>query len=272
MTAPSLLLWLISGDAPLARMAPAAGIDRILVDLERLGKADRQRGRHLFLSEQKWSDVAALRKTAPAGTLFVRLDPLHAGSRDQIEQALALGADGLMLPYFHDATTALRFADLIAGRAIFTPLVETWGAVQTLPELLAQGVVAEFHVGLNDLALDMQLSSLQQLWGHPVLDRIAQMAAAHGTSFGVGGVTDPRMRGLPIDPVFVIDEHRRLGSTRALLGRSFKSEFGEDPDPADVRATADAIRDAYHCAALTKSPDDAERELRRVRLAPQPAP
>lgn len=265
MTTPSLSLWLISGDAPLARMAVTAGIDRILVDLERLGKAERQRGRHLFLSQQQWSDVAALRDSLPAGTLFVRLDPMHAGSRDQIEQALALGADGVMLPYFHDAATALRFADLIAGRAIFTPLVETQGAVEELPELLAAGAIAEFHVGLNDLSLDMRLSSLQQLWGHPVLDTISQIAAANDTCFGLGGVTDPRIPGLPVDPVFVIHEQRRLKSTRALLGRSFKSAFGDDPDLADVRATVDAIRSAYQRAAPEKSLDGAERDVSRAR-------
>lgn len=251
-----MMLWLISGDSPLARIAPAVGIDRVLVDLERLGKAERQKNRQLFLSDHSLEDVAALRPVLPAGALFVRLDPLHADSPSQVEQALALAPDGLMLPYFHDSHSVLRFVDMVAGRALVTPLVETMGAVRNLPNLLVSGAVGEFHVGLNDLALDMGLNSLQQLWGHPILDEIAGMATAAGIPFGLGGITDPRISGLPIDPGFVIAEHRRLGSTRALLGRSFKSEFGIPPDVAKVRAATSAIRQAYApegAGAVTRS-------------------
>jgi len=250
VTSHGLLLWLISGDCALARIAPAVGIDRILVDLERLGKAERQKGRQLFLSDYSWNDVASLRPALPAGALFVRLDPLHANSREQVEQAIEFGADGLMLPYFHDADTVFRFVDLVAGRAVVTPLVETVGAVRTLPDLLASGAIGEFHVGLNDLALDMGLASLQQLWGHAVLDQIGAIAAAAQMPFGLGGVTDPRNDGLPVDPAFVIAEQRRLNSTRALLGRSFKFAYGNPPDPDAVRAATAAIQQAYRSSGV----------------------
>jgi hypothetical protein len=245
VTSSGLLLWLISGDCALARIAPQVGIERVLVDLERLGKAERQKGKQLFLSDYDWDDIAALRPVLPKASLFVRLDPLHDRSRAQVERAIALQADGVMLPYFHDAETVFRFVDLVAGRAMVTPLVETAGAVRTLPRLLASGAVHEFHVGLNDLALDMGLGSLQQLWGHKVLDRIAAIAAAANIPFGVGGVTDPGISGLPVDPTFVIAEQRRLNSTRALLGRSFKLAYADPPDPEEVRATTSAIQLAY---------------------------
>jgi hypothetical protein len=177
--------------------------------------------------------------------LFVRLDPLHDSSRDQVERALACGADGLMLPFFHDSATVLRFVELVKGRAIVTPLVETAEAVRQLPLLLRSGAISEFHVGLNDLAIDLSLESLQQLWGHPLLDEIADVAGTAGIPFGIGGVTDPRIGGLPIDARYVIAEQRRLRSTRALLGRSFKAAFGDAPDLAAVRASVDAIRQAY---------------------------
>jgi hypothetical protein len=257
-----LLLWLISGDCALARIAPKVGIERILVDLERLGKAERQKGKQLFLSDYGWDDIAALRPVLPKACLFVRLDPLHDGSRAQVEQAIALDVDGIMLPYFHDADTVLRFAELVAGRAPVVPLVETLGAVRSLPVLLRSGVIEEFHVGLNDLALDMGLNSLQQLWGHPILDEVAAAAADAGIPFGIGGATDPRLSGLPIDPVFVIAEQRRLQSTRALLGRSFRLAFGEQPDAAAVLAATDAIRQAYRSAVPAAEPKPS---------APQPA-
>jgi len=249
VTQNPFLLWLISGDSALARMAPQVGIGRILVDLERLGKAERQRHRSLFLSDHDWRDIEALRTALPAGSLFVRLDPLHEYSAIQVDKAMAMGVDGVMLPYFRDAQTVFRFVDLVAGRATLTPLVETVGAVRDLPALLASGAVNEFHVGLNDLALDMKLPSLQQLWGHSMLDGIAMVAREAGIPFGVGGVTDPRLADLPIDPAFVIAEQRRLNSSRALLGRTFRLSFGDAPDEAEVRAATGAIHRAYARAA-----------------------
>jgi len=274
MSRQGLLLWLISGDCPLARIAPRVGIDRVLVDLERLGKAERQKNRQLFLSEHDWQDIAALRPVLPRGALFVRLDPLHADSRAQIEQAIAHQPDGLMLPYFHDADAVARFTDMVRGRASVTPLVETVGAVRSLGKLLSSGLIAEFHVGLNDLALDMGLPSLQQLWGHPMLDEIAVVAAEAGIPFGLGGVTDPRVGGLPVDPRFVISEQRRLNSTRALLGRSFKSPFREPLNEEAVRATTAAIRRAYRRAnpEVTPSPDGLEGRPVPKPSAPRPRP
>jgi 2-keto-3-deoxy-L-rhamnonate aldolase RhmA len=259
MTPPGLLLWLISGDSALARIAHTAGIARVLVDLERLGKAERQAGRGLFLSTHDWSDAVALRAVLPAGALFIRLDPLHDGSADQVERALGIGVDGVMLPYFHRAEDVFRFADLVRGRAVLTPLVETRGAVRDLPAILASGAIGEFHVGLNDLALDLGLDTLARLWGDPLLAEIAAAAQAHATPFGIGGVTDPRATGLPVSPTFVLEEHRRLGSTRALLGRSFRVAFEAAPDVAALRRAVAAIEEAYHAGP----PADAARPLTR---------
>ena len=83
-------LTLICGDARLAQAAHRAGVDRILVDLERLGKAERQASRPLFISDYDWDDAAAVRAVLPVGSFFLRLDPWHEGSAQQIDQALAL--------------------------------------------------------------------------------------------------------------------------------------------------------------------------------------
>lgn len=243
-------LTLICGDARLAQAAHRAGVDRILVDLERLGKAERQAGRPLFISDYGWDDAAAVRAVLPAGSFFLRLDPWHEGSAQQIEQALALGVDGLMLPYFQDADAPLQFAKCVGGRAIVIPLVETVGAVRDLPRLLASDLIGEFHVGLNDLALDSGYASLHALWGHELLDTVANAARAAGKPFGVGGVADPRLTGLAVDPGYVIAEHPRLGSTGALLGGSFRTLHEKSADCAAISATVTAIRRTFAAASL----------------------
>ncbi len=246
---PGLLLTLIGNDPRLAAAAAGAGVGRVLVDLEKRDKAQRQRSQGLFLSEHNWADVTALRSVLPQGALFVRLDPLHHGTAEQIERALGLGADGLMLPYFTAAEAIFRFIDFVAGRCVIVPLIETSGAVRELPAMLASGSVQEFHVGLNDLALDLGLGSLNELWGAPILEEIAAAAHGAGIPFGVGGVTDPRMQRLPINPAWVIAEQRRLGSTRALLGRSFRRRFEQALDDAALAEAVEAIQAAYRAAS-----------------------
>ncbi len=248
VTAEGLLLTLITNDVRLAASAAAAGVGRVLVDLERRGKARRQKGRGYFLSNHTWADVAAVRRALPPGALIVRLDPLHERTRDQVERSLWLGADALMLPYFRSADAVFRLGDLVAGRCTIVPLVETMSAVRQLPAILASGCASEFHLGLNDLALDLGRASLTELWGGPLLDEIAGLARHAGAAFGIGGVCDPRTAGLPVDPAWVIAEQRRLGSSRALLGRSFRAPFEHEPDPTRLAAAVQAIQSAYRAA------------------------
>lgn len=240
-----LILTLICNEPRLAAAAIAGGVDRVLVDLERLGKQERQKGKGLFLSAHDWRDVETLRNVLPRGALFVRLDPLHDGSGEQVERAIAMQADGLMLPYFHHAETVFLFCQIVASRCTVVPLVETKSAVGELDRLLAAHVVGEFHIGLNDLALDLGFDSLNRLWRHPILDAVANVARQHHAEFGIGGVTDPRTTDLPVDPRFVIAEQKRLGSTRALLGRNFRAAHEEAPNSARIRDAVEAIQAAY---------------------------
>ena len=48
-----MILSLITDDVDLAAEAERAGIDRIMIDLEREGKAQRQAGRNLFQSSHR---------------------------------------------------------------------------------------------------------------------------------------------------------------------------------------------------------------------------
>ena len=71
-----LTLW--TNDPALAARADAAGVDRVGVDLERLGKAERQRGpRHLDLAAHDWTISARVGAALARADLFARLDPLH---------------------------------------------------------------------------------------------------------------------------------------------------------------------------------------------------
>ena len=63
--------------------------------------------------------------------------------------------------------------------------------------------------------------------------------------FGVGGVTDPREKSLPVDPAWTIAEQRRIGSTGALLGRNFRAPFEKTPGAYKIADAVQAIRAVY---------------------------
>ncbi len=215
-------LSLITNSAEVARRGEAAGIDRLFIDLERQGKAERQQGRQLFLSDHTLADVPRIKDVLRQAELMVRLDPLHAGSRDQIAAVIDGGADLLMLPYFQHCAQAEEFVELVAGRAKVVLLVETREAADNLEELARLPGVAEVHIGLNDLSLSLGKTFLFELLADGTIDRLCAILRHCGLPFGFGGIGCLQRRDLPIPPELVLAEQVCQGSTRGWLGRTFR--------------------------------------------------
>jgi hypothetical protein len=114
----------ITNDPAFAQRCDALGGFRLFVDLERLGKAERQAGRNTFISAHQLDDVGRVRAVLRRSPLMVRVNPLHEGTRDEVDAVLERGADCLMLPMFEDRATLQAFADIVAGRAPIVPLLE----------------------------------------------------------------------------------------------------------------------------------------------------
>src|SRR4051794_30086280 len=110
-------LCLITDKADLALEAEAAGIERIMLDLEREGKAQRQQGRELFLSDHRLESLPRMRAALGAAALVVRINALTAQSAEEIDAAIAGKADFIMLPYFHRLDEVRQFLALVRRRA-----------------------------------------------------------------------------------------------------------------------------------------------------------
>src|SRR4051812_8520377 len=151
----AMKLSLITNDVMVARSADEAGIDRILIDLEVLGKAERQRTQSLFLSTHAMEDIPRVKEVLRRSSLAVRVDPPHAGSAEQIDRVIALGADYVLLPYFNGLREAADFVALVGARAVPVLLIERAGAVAVLQDLCQLPGVEEIHIGLNDLSLSL---------------------------------------------------------------------------------------------------------------------
>jgi len=216
------LLTAITADPETVSFADAAGIDRIGIDIERIGKVDRQR--HVpgaRISPHQLDELAAVTARVTRAEIFARLNPIHDGSRMEVEQALALGARVLMLPYFTHPREVSRFVEMIGGRAIPVLLLETAEAVARLPEIVNVPGVAEISVGLNDLHLSLGLSNIFDVVVSDVMDTIAKRVRGAGLRFGFGGVARFGDCTLPVGPDLIYAQYARLNATSAWLSRSF---------------------------------------------------
>jgi 2-keto-3-deoxy-L-rhamnonate aldolase RhmA len=220
-------LTLLTTDPTQAAQADAAGVDLIGVDIERLGKAERQHGHDTRLSSHVLQDLEALRPSLSRAQMFARLNPPSAGSAQEVAQALALGAQALMLPYFQTPQEVEGFVAAVDGRARTLILVETVSAVASLREILAVGGVDEVMVGLNDLRLQLKARHHFEVLASPLMEAVAAEVHRAGLAFAVGGVARPDAAGLPVDPDLVLAQYPRLGATGAWLSRSFFKDLPE---------------------------------------------
>lgn len=251
-----------TNDAQLARRCDAMDGLRLVVDLERLGKSERQAGRDTFISAHTLDDVGRIKSVLRRRRLMVRVNPLHAGTSGEVDGAIAQGADLLMLPMFADAATLREFARIVDGRCPLVPLVETADALRCAPEWIDTPGLWEVYVGLNDLHISMGLRFMFEPLATGALEDLASATRARGLRFGFGGIA--RLDEGLLPGRAVLGEHLRLGSQAVILSRTFHRPdaevsfeasvqllretecalAGRDSDriQADARETADRIR------------------------------
>jgi citrate lyase beta subunit len=235
---------LIPPDTRVAAALGACGVDRAFVDLETLGKAERQGHVSAHFSHHRLEDVGAYREATRGVELMVRTNPLHEGSREELERVLAHGPDVVMLPMFRHPREVERYLRLVAGRARVNLLVETPQAAVRLREILAVGPIDEVHVGLNDLHLALGLDFMFELLAGGVVDLLAQACREAGVPMGIGGVA--RVDEGAVPGRMVLGEHVRLGSSGVILSRTFtrRSASSEVVDPEELAAEVARLRAA----------------------------
>lgn len=213
-----LKLMYITNRPQVAEIAYEAGVDRIFVDLETIGKSERQGGLDTVQSHHTIDDVDTIRK-AFKGELLVRSNHIYEGSGDEINKIIENGADVVMLPYFKSVNDAAKFIDYVDGRAKTSLLIETPEAVNKLDGILELDGIDEIHIGLNDLHLAYGMKFMFELVSNGTVERLAEQVLSAGKKFGFGGIAGVGKGLIPAE--MVIKEHYRLGSTCAILSRAF---------------------------------------------------
>ena len=237
-----LKLMILCNDAESALDAQAAGVDRVFYDMEFIGKAERQHGRNTVKSDNKLDGIPALRKVLNKSELLVRTNPIHAYTKMEVDQAIAYGADILMLPMVIDQHDVEQYVSFLNGRAKVCIMIETAAAMARLDKILAVPGVDEVFVGLNDLHISMGLTFMFELLSDGLVEYIAQKCNKVGMPFGFGGIARIGEGDLPSDNI--LGEHVRLGSTSVILSRTFKGVVGVDANahPIDLKEEVEKVR------------------------------
>lgn len=234
----SLTLMYITNNAAIARIAQKAGVDRIWIDMEYIGKEERQAGMNTVKSHHTIEDIVRLRPIVKTSELMVRVNPLHeatkayCSSREEIENTLRAGAEVVMLPMFRTRADAERFVELIDGRAKVQLLLETAEAAANVEEICKVQGVDEIHIGLNDLHLAYGKKFMFQLLADGTVEKLCRAMQERGIKYGFGGIARIGYGMLPAE--YIIGEHYRLGSTAAILSRGFcDANSVEDPNAVE---------------------------------------
>lgn len=218
-------LMYITNRPEVAVIAENAGVDRIFVDMEYIGKSLRQGGMDTVQSHHTADDVALMAKTLKKAELMVRCNPIHEATRDygsskeEIDAIIENGARIVMLPYFKTPKEVEQFVRLVDGRAKTFPLMETREAAENADEILRVDGIDEIYIGLNDMSLSYGYSFMFQLLANGTVDRLADKFRNQGLPFGFGGIAS--LTGGLLPGAYVLKEHYRLGSSRVILSRSF---------------------------------------------------
>lgn len=245
-------LFLFTVDPAFGSAVVAAGATGVVVDWERRDKARRQAGEGTQINADTPADLARMR-AATDGRLLCRINGWGPWTPAEVDEAVARGADEILLPMVRTPEQVDRTLDAVAGRCGLGILVETQDAVLRAAEL-ARRPLSRIYLGLNDLRIDRRSDNLFT----PLVDgTVDAVRAAVPGRFGVAGLTLPG-GGAPVPSTLLAAELVRLGADFTFLRRAFTADIaGRDPG-VEVPRLLDSL------SALRRAPADVAADRRSV--------
>ena len=213
----SLELMFITNKVEISIIAEKHGVNRIWIDLEKIGKENRQKGDSVK-SQHNISDISKIKPVLTNSEILVRINPWHDGSEEEIQKVINAGADIIMLPYWKTSNEVKNFLSIVDKQVKTTLLLETKEAVECIDEVLKFDF-DEIHIGLNDLHLSYGLDFMFELLANGTVEMLCKKFQAKGIPYGFGGIA--KLGAGMLQAEKIIMEHYRLGSTRAILSRAF---------------------------------------------------
>jgi len=215
-----LNLFYITNNLDVALAAERSGVNRIWIDLETLGKEERQGNMNTVKSRHTIRDIENISPKLTNASMLVRINPWNANSEKEIDEVIAAGTDIIMLPYWKTPSEVNDFLAYVNGRCKTILLLETKEAVDCLDTVIKNDYTNEIHIGLNDLRLSYGYDNMFEPYANGLLDKLSEVLNNARIPFGIGGIGQFGL-GLSPSPEEFIAEHIRLGSSAVILSRTF---------------------------------------------------
>lgn len=263
-----LNLFYITNNPAVAKIAEMYGVDRIWIDLETLGKEERQKNLNTVKSHHSISDIATIKPQLTFSEMLVRVNPWNENSVAEINAVIDAGADIIMLPMWKSKLEVESFLSAVDKRCKTTLLLETKEAVDCIDDVLTLDF-DEIHIGLNDLHLSYGLTFMFELLSNGTVEMLCNKFKVKGIPYGFGGIAKLGDGLLPAEKIIM--EHYRLGSTRAILSRTFcDNAVIESLDEIDrvFNINMKALKD-YEFSMERMSNADLEENKREVAICVQ---
>jgi hypothetical protein len=233
----------------------AAGAAAVVVDWERRRKQRRQAGADTEINGDTAGDLAAVRAASP-GRVVCRVNGWDRWTPREIELAVALGADEVLLPMVRRPAEVDAALERVGGRCDLGILVETNDAVRGIGEL-ARRPLSRVYVGLNDLMIDRGATSLFAPLVDGTVERVRHALGSAGIPFGVAGLTVPE-GGRPVPCRLLIAELARMAADFTFLRRSFHNDTARRDLAVEVPRILQAVEAARRRTRAQVAADRAE--------------
>ena len=81
--------WMITNNPSVASFITNNGVRRIFIDLEKIGKIERQSHLNTWISNHSEKDIKLVKNSINKGEILVRINPLNKNTKYEIERIIA---------------------------------------------------------------------------------------------------------------------------------------------------------------------------------------
>ena len=166
---------MITNNPKIAKYITNNGVDRLFIDLEKLGKNIRQGHLDTWKSNHSFDDIRIIRKEIKGKKILVRLNPWNNNSLNEINIAIEYGADFLMLPMIINFEEIYKFCKAVNSWVPVIPLIETRESLGFLDAIIGLEGVREIYIGLNDLSISYGYKFMFEPLRNGMLDEAAKL-------------------------------------------------------------------------------------------------
>ena len=214
-----------------AKIISRSGINQIMVDIETIGKPERQLGKNAVINFHSLSDIFKIKSLGLPTDLICRVNPYNERSSSEINTAISYGADHIMIPMIESVDDFQRMLDIISGRCKVIPLIETPHSLLNAYRIIDFVPLDQIHFGLNDLCIGFKQKNIFEILFSKTFHCVVNEVKGKIKTLGIGGVGSPLFSQL-VDPKLVLKYIHLLGGNSVILSRSF---FKNGYDESEIK-------------------------------------